>query len=757
MNIHLQRALMLVEQSRHELAQQELRQAIAQDPDDALAHAVLALCLAERESAADALQEAELAIRLAPAEAFVFYVHSVVLSKANRYPEARTRIEEAIRLDPNHPDYFAQLSQIQFDQRRWREALAAAEQGLALDPEHVACTNLRAVALVKTGRKAEAEDALRTALRRDPEDAFSHTNLGWSLVEQKQHEKAMEHFREALRLNPELEWARAGIIEAMKARYFVYRIVLSFFLWMMKLSRKGQWGIILGAYVGYHVLRQAAIANPGLSPWVMPLLVAYVTFVVMTWTASPLFNLVLRLNRFGRLALSREEIKTANRVGACVVAAMAFLAAYFVTGAIELLACGAAAGLLIPPVAHIYHCSPGWPRAAILLITAALGGLALAVLASATAGYWLDGRLAEVVRGIGGLSFLILAVGALASQLGVNALIHVRPRRRSAFAVWAIGGSSLAVLAFLFFAAAGLMIFVTWYEEHALPALFDMPIRTRAIAQANLDWNKAAEVQQATEELLACGFRQLGDYVYEGVENVNVRYLLHEQEAIVAELAEHPQSGFVVSLSTLYTDGRSFSCFNGEPQPIEPPPGFTRKRFVESASGLYQRIRQERPAEAIRTLIGDEVPAISETRYASEIDHLLGRGGPSVAEIQALGEAKGVAVSDATAAQLQARWRREAAAKVDEFVLTRFLEANGTYREARQRILCVHNLLDPKGIVRAYTRAGGKADEIDKAIDVAEDETAREAFEQAASRVAGLKRIGQTEVPVATDIYLVQP
>ena len=40
----------------------------------------------------------------------------------------------------------------------------------------------------------------------------------WALIEQGEHEQAMEHFREALRLNPQLDWARQGIVEAMKAR-----------------------------------------------------------------------------------------------------------------------------------------------------------------------------------------------------------------------------------------------------------------------------------------------------------------------------------------------------------------------------------------------------------------------------------------------------------------------------------------------------------------------------------------------------------
>ena len=43
MNPHLQRALLLLQQERHELATQELRQALVDTPNDAMSHAVLAM------------------------------------------------------------------------------------------------------------------------------------------------------------------------------------------------------------------------------------------------------------------------------------------------------------------------------------------------------------------------------------------------------------------------------------------------------------------------------------------------------------------------------------------------------------------------------------------------------------------------------------------------------------------------------------------------------------------------------------------
>lgn len=428
MNPHLQRAFMLLEQSRHELAEQELRQTLAESPNDAAAHGVLAICLAHRKKYAEASQEAQNAIHLAPHEPFVFYANAVVLRERNRLPEAEAAIREAIGLDPYRPDFFALLSQLHFGQRGWQDALNAAEQGLALDPESVDCSNLRAMSLVKLGRKSQADETIATALKRDPEDAFSHANMGWALIEQGQHQKAMEHFREALRLNPELEWARVGIVEAMKGRYFLYRIMLGYFLWMIKLSGRMQWGVIVGAYIGFVMLRRVARNNPDLAPWIMPLLIVYIAFVIMTWVANPLFNLLLRLNRFGRLALSREQIVTSNWVGLCVLGAVSSLIAYFATGSDDFLISALVSGLMIPSLTSVYNCDEGWPRNWMIVITVGLfllGALSIGLMVGLP---FLAEDAAKVAAKLGGGCFLAFVLSAIASQFAANALISARPR-----------------------------------------------------------------------------------------------------------------------------------------------------------------------------------------------------------------------------------------------------------------------------------------------------------------------------------------
>lgn len=377
MGRHLERALILFEQSRHDLAETELRQELAGDPNSFMAHALLALCLARREDFQPATEEAQQAIHLAPDSPYPHYVLASIYLDRRRLDEAEKAVDQAIQLDPHHADYFSLLAAIRFEQRRWQDALDAAETGLAVDPEHVGCNNMRAMALVKLGRRTEAGATMARTLARDPEDALSHANQGWTLLEQGDPKKAMEHFREALRLEPNLDWARRGIVEALKARNIIYRVMLWYFLWMAKLSRGAQWGIVIGGYVGYRLLSEVAHDNPEIAPFILPLLILYFVFAILTWTAYPLFNLLLRMSRFGRLALSDEQITASNWFGGCLLCALAALALAFVPGfAISLLA-ALVFGFLVLPLSAIFTCARGWPRTAMALYTVGLAGVGL--------------------------------------------------------------------------------------------------------------------------------------------------------------------------------------------------------------------------------------------------------------------------------------------------------------------------------------------------------------------------------------------
>jgi tetratricopeptide (TPR) repeat protein len=413
----LSRPVLLIEQQRFDLAEKELRRRLTEDHGDASAHALLAFCLMKQQRLREAEQEARAAVGCAPDEGFSHFHLGQVLDERDRLNEAAASFQEAIRLDPEDADYAAALASVRVQQRRWKEALEAVELGLELDPDHAACTNLHAMILTQTGQTEEAHATLEDALARDPENAFTHANRGWTLLRESRPQEAIEHFREALRLAPSFEYARIGIVEAMKARNPVYRPVLRFFLWMGSLQGRNQVWLILGLFFGVRLLRQVGQKSPSLAPFITPVIWLYTLFVLMTWIADPLFNLLLRLDRFGRLALSREQIRASNWLGALLGVALLALIAGFATGSEILLLIGLGAGVLVFPTMSVFRCARGWPRWTMIVYSALLAA-ALSFLAFRWFVATASGRSEQAGDFAGAYITIAILGGALSTWLG---------------------------------------------------------------------------------------------------------------------------------------------------------------------------------------------------------------------------------------------------------------------------------------------------------------------------------------------------
>ena len=327
MNPHYLRGQLLQDQGRHSDAERELRLALMAAPDDARAMSLLAACLGDQGKHDEAVATAQQACGLAPDDALAHYMRARALLLAGRSRDARDAAAEAIRLAPEDDDCHTLKASAHLDCGEKEEALAAAEEALALNAENTGAANLRAMALVRLGRKQEAAGTVAYALEREPENHLSHANQGWNELHLNNPGKAKEHFAEALRLNPDFEYARQGMLEALKAANPVYRGMLAYFLWMGRQSARMQWAFVFVTLFAQRALRALAQSSPVLGAILVPVLVLFYVFIYLSWVASPMFNLLLRFNRFGRLVLSADERRGSNWFGAAFFAALGATAA----------------------------------------------------------------------------------------------------------------------------------------------------------------------------------------------------------------------------------------------------------------------------------------------------------------------------------------------------------------------------------------------------------------------------------------------
>ena len=342
----------------------------------------------------------------------------------NRPDEAARAVEEAIRLDPEDAANVVLLAQAHAARERWRDSLAAADRALTLDAGHIGAAQARAVALRMLGRRAEADAALAGAAARDPEDAGTHEQLGWSALHRGDPKAALGHFREALRLDPTADGAREGVVTALKAGNPVYGLFLRYAVWLLRLPPRARWLVLIGAFVVYRVLRGVARANPDLQPWILPFLLLYGAFVLLTWVADPLFDLLLRLHPVGRLALTRDQHRASTAFAALALLALAAVAVRVVTGWDGALVAALGLLALVIPATSLFACDPGRPRRLMTVYTLVMAaGLVASV-----------GLLAARDAGAGGgiawaIAAGVVLLGAVGAPWVANAATAARSRR----------------------------------------------------------------------------------------------------------------------------------------------------------------------------------------------------------------------------------------------------------------------------------------------------------------------------------------
>ena len=186
--------------------------------------------------------------------------------------------------------------------------------------------------------------------------------------------------REALRHDPENDYAKTGLVEALQARYWVYRLFLKYYFWMSRLSGGLQWGLIIGFYIGQWILSSLAIKYPAIEPFVGPVIILYLIFVLSTWIMQPLFNLFLRLNVYGRFALSKLQIKASNYLGIALLGGIGSGIAYFLTLNTVVGFAALACLLSMIPLGSMYRPSQAKNRkilagATLVIVLAGLGGI----------------------------------------------------------------------------------------------------------------------------------------------------------------------------------------------------------------------------------------------------------------------------------------------------------------------------------------------------------------------------------------------
>jgi tetratricopeptide (TPR) repeat protein len=301
----LERARELLRLRRPAEARAEVGAHLSEAPHDPEGHCLMALVLLQQGERAAALERAEHAVSLAPKSVQAHVVLGFVHLAHGKSKLAVEAAEEALAIDPDDVRGHVLQSRAQLGAGRPWHAMRAARAALALAPDDDDHHLLHALSLQAAGDVAGALSATQRGLALAPDDAELHTVRGELLLADGRAEAAVGAFRTALRNDAQSESARAGLLEALRARHPAYRPALALRLGAVQLlRRRGGWRIVAICYVACLAIALLAGGFGSLRS-VRPTLIGTVVAVLLV--PVEVGNTLLLAHPFGRQALQRRE------------------------------------------------------------------------------------------------------------------------------------------------------------------------------------------------------------------------------------------------------------------------------------------------------------------------------------------------------------------------------------------------------------------------------------------------------------------
>ena len=273
---YLDRADILIQQQRWDLALREVEKALAMEPDNTHGLCTRAFCLLRNNEINEAEKVLRAALALDGAYSDAHAILGECLVEQGRFDEAILEVSEAVRLRPDDPGHFCSQSFVLGRTGRNEDALEAANNGLALNPINPDLLNNKARCFIALGDYREAQATLKMAMEHDPENSNLHANQGVLWLTYGQRDQAVECFSQALRIDPSNNLAQIGLLKAIECRNWFLQGCFAL----------EQWGRPKGD----------ARQSPGSSPKLhLKVLIAMIVYAAVTgrlhWIAWPIWFL----------------------------------------------------------------------------------------------------------------------------------------------------------------------------------------------------------------------------------------------------------------------------------------------------------------------------------------------------------------------------------------------------------------------------------------------------------------------------------
>ena len=195
----------LLQARQYARARDAARSLLAEAPDNAEAHLVVAQCALELDESDDAVRHASTAVSLEPENPDALRVLALALARSHRSKEARLVVETVLSIDPTACQTHLVAATVELDapDGQLDVALRAAEEAVRLGPQEPATHQVLGLVLLRTHNRSSAEVEFRAALALDPQNADARWSLGAALSSGPRPGDAVDQFAQLAAEEPQ--------------------------------------------------------------------------------------------------------------------------------------------------------------------------------------------------------------------------------------------------------------------------------------------------------------------------------------------------------------------------------------------------------------------------------------------------------------------------------------------------------------------------------------------------------------------------
>jgi Flp pilus assembly protein TadD len=272
---------------------EQLRQALAADPTDAGAHALLAVCLHATKRLYAAEYEAQQALSAAPELPAAHLAAGAIQVTRRRFAAAERHLLEALALDPTDATAYRLLAEVYDRWVRRPQVEPTLRQGLQHAPDNPELIADLGLHLLEAGKLEDAEARAREALAIDAACADAVLLMGHVLLRRGDIRGARE--QALLCLQADASYAPAlHLLCAVKMRANPFLgLWWRFAVWMGRFGNTNTLVVIIGSYVVYRLAAQLLDDN-GYGSMATLLSILWLILCAYSWAAAGLFQKMLK-------------------------------------------------------------------------------------------------------------------------------------------------------------------------------------------------------------------------------------------------------------------------------------------------------------------------------------------------------------------------------------------------------------------------------------------------------------------------------